>query len=545
VSVQRPGAPPDQPALAPSHAARDDRRPLPAGHVGWDGGLALAAAPAAGAATMIVELAVGRILAPQLGVSIHTWSALIGFVLAGLAIGGWAGGRLADRSEPRLALGGALALAAAATFASLPLASLPPPGWLGAADVLGRMVWQTGLLVLAPSLALGAVLPAAARLLVREPATVGRRLGLLYALGTAGSIGGTLLTGFVLIDRVGSRPSVALAGGALGLLALLTLARAAGRAAVALRLTAAAAPALALVFPSALAGPCTLESAYVCIQIQARHSGPVELRAMLLDKLLHSYGAPDDPTHLEYGYTRDFALVARVHGEGRPPPRALFVGGGGYTVPRYLEATYPGAEIDVIEIDPKVTLAAERYLGLSPGTRIRTFNEDARQFFIQRRTPGDYDLVFGDAFNDLSIPYHLTTREFATAVRGSLASDGLYVANVIDLFPAGDFLRAYLATLRSVFPHVAILLEPQLSADSPWGDGPVTTRRERATFVIVASAAPLPLDRLARAPGAPAVVLAAERFQTLVGGRDAIVLTDDYAPVDALTGRLFLARYAG
>src|SRR4029450_13751280 len=141
--------------------------------------------------------------------------------------------------------------------------------------------------------------------------------------------------------------------------------------------------------------------------------------------------------YLLYGYTRHFAEVARVHAAGRPAPRALFVGGGGYTVPRYLEATYPDAEIDVIEIDPKVTRAAELYLGLRADTRIRTFNEDARQFFIQRRTPGGYDLVFGDAFNDLSIPYHLTTVEFAAEVRGSLAPDGIYVANVIDLFPAG------------------------------------------------------------------------------------------------------------
>jgi hypothetical protein len=289
----------------------------------------------------------------------------------------------------------------------------------------------------------------------------------------------------------------------MALLALLALGRAAGRAAGALRLASLAAPAaLLLGSPGALAGPCTLESAYVCIQIQSGQAGPLELRAMLLDRLLHSYGAPDDPTHLEYGYTRHFAAVARVRAEGRPPPRALFVGGGGYTVPRYLEATYPGAAIDVIEIDPRVTRAAELYLGLRPDTRIRTFKEDARQFFIERRTPGGYDVVFGDAFNDLSIPYQLTTREFDEQVRRSLAPDGLYVANVIDLFPAGDFLRAYMATLRTVFPHVGILLEPPASVASPWVDGPVTTRRERATFVVVASAAPLPLDRLAAAPGA-------------------------------------------
>ena len=112
---------------------------------------------------------------------------------------------------------------------------------------------------------------------------------------------------------------------------------------------------------------------------------------------------------------------------------------------------------------------------------------------------------------------------------------------MIDLFPAGDFLRAYLATLRAAFPHVALMFEPPASA-SPWSDGPAETGRERATFVVVASAAPLPLDRLTAAPGAPRVVLAAEQFEAMVGA-GGLVLTDDYAPVDGLTGRLFLARY--
>ena len=403
-------------ASAPAPAGR--RRAALGAAVGWPAALPFVAALTVGAATMVVELAVGRILAPQLGVSIHTWSALIGLVLAGLALGGFGGGLLADRVEPRLALCGWLALAAAATLAALPLATLPPPHWLSVTDALGRIAWQTGLLVLAPSLALGAVLPSAARLAVTASATAGRRLGLLYALGSLGSIAGTLLTGFVLIDRVGSRPSVAMAGGALAMLALLALGRAGGRAAAALRLVSLAGPAaLLLGWPGALTGPCVLESAYVCIQIESRPDGPVELRAMRLDRLLHSYGAPDDPTHLEYGYTRTFAAVASVQLAGRGRPRALFVGGGGYTVPRYLEATRPETDLDVIEIDPRVTTAAELYLGLRPQSRIRTFNEDARQFFIERRTPGGYDLVFGDAFNDLSIPYQLTTREFDLAVR--------------------------------------------------------------------------------------------------------------------------------
>jgi hypothetical protein len=113
---------------------------------------------------------------------------------------------------------------------------------------------------------------------------------------------------------------------------------------------------------------------------------------------------------------------------------------------------------------------------------------------------------------------------------------------VIDLFPAGDFLRAFLATQRSVFRYVGVMLEPQASTSSPWGDGPVASKPDRTTFVVLASNRPLPLDQLRGRPWTPAVVLDVERFEQLVGG-GGIVLTDDYAPVDGLTARLFLSRY--
>jgi hypothetical protein len=495
---------------------------------------------------MVVELAVGRVLAPQLGVSLDTWSALIGLVLGGLALGGAVGGWCADRWPTRMVLSAALVAAAWATLAILPLAELPPPRWIGSTEVVERIVWQSALLVVAPSLALGAVTPASARLLVQARENAGRRLGLLYALGAVGSIVGTFLTGFVLIDWVGSRPSIALAAAALALLGLIGMgAPVSGvgeSAAWGLR-AAAILPFVGLALAAGvLRGPCMMESSYFCIQVQERAgSGGVALRALLLDKLLHSYNAPDEPTYLDYGYTRIFADVARVQAEDRPDVGALFVGGGGYTVPRWLEASYPHAQIDVVEIDPKVTRAAELHLGLQPDTRIRTFNEDARQFFIAGRG-GGYDLIFGDAFNDLSIPFQLTTAQFAEQVRGSLAPGGLYAANIIDLFPAGDFLRAYLATLRTVFPHIAVMLEPQQSSSSPWGDGPTPSGRERSTFVVLAGTSPLPLERIAAQPGAPGVVLTLEQFERLVGPAEGPILTDDYAPVDALTRRIFLSR---
>jgi len=129
--------------------------------------LPLAAALLGGAATMVVELAAARVLAPRLGVSIHTWSTLIGLVLAGLAVGGWVGGWLADRWDARRLLAGALALAAAASLAGLPLGDVPPPRWLFGVGPFAEMIGRTAQTVLTPGLALGAVAPIAARLAER------------------------------------------------------------------------------------------------------------------------------------------------------------------------------------------------------------------------------------------------------------------------------------------------------------------------------------------------------------------------------------------
>ena len=99
--------------------------------------------------------------------------------------------------------------------------------------------------------------------------------------------------------------------------------------------------------------------------------------------------------------------------EGRPegiPLKHFSSGEAATPFPRFIEARYPNAEIDVVEIDPVVTQVSRKYLGISQASRIQTFNEDGRWFVMNRKGEGKYDFIFEDAFNDLSIPYHLTTR---------------------------------------------------------------------------------------------------------------------------------------
>jgi spermidine synthase len=251
------------------------------------------------------------------------------------------------------------------------------------------------------------------------------------------------------------------------------------------------------------------------------------LRVLRLDRLVHSYSSLDDPTHLVYGYEQAYAEVLTYRAERDEHIRALFIGGGGYTFPRYMAHVYPGSEVAVIEIDPEVTEVAYEWLGLAPEMGIATYNEDAR-LFMAREPAERYDLVLGDAFNDFSVPYHLTTLEFNARVHAWLEEDGLYVVNLID-GPRGEFLRAYVHTLRQTFRHVYVA--PTIAS---WRSSP------RSTFVLIASDRPLDLRALRGSQAQDAFPLLARQILTdaevdeLLGEEHPVLLTDRYAPVDQM-----------
>jgi spermidine synthase len=243
----------------------------------------------------------------------------------------------------------------------------------------------------------------------------------------------------------------------------------------------------------------------------------------------------EDPRVLGYGYERAYAELTRLHAHGRQALDTLFLGGGGYAFPRYVEASYPQAAIDVVEIDPAVTRAAHEHLGLPRTTRIRSFNRDARTFLMEWSDPRHYDIVYGDAFNDLSIPYHLTTVEFSRIIAGRLKPDGIYLANVIDKLDGGEFLRAYANALRRVFPHVYLL-----------GQGEGLLPFDRHTYVVMAARRPLDRAALAAVPSfevfSRATATSDVQLDAYLAGGRALVLTDDFAPVDQLLAALFVER---
>jgi spermidine synthase len=479
----------------------------------------------ASACIMILELVAGRIVAPYVGVSLYTWTTIIGVVLAGISLGNYSGGRLADRwGSPRL-LGILFLLAGLTSFGVLAvdwLGPFTPGGW---PIVLQIVVLVTALFFI-PCVILGAISPVVAKLAVRDLATTGATVGKIYAAGTVGSIIGTFLTGFVLIAWFGTH--VIVWGVALVLIGMGTVFLARGRWAPVLAVgLLVSAGSYAAVHQGWLQGPCNLQTNYFCIKVTEQERNGQRVRVLVLDRLVHSYTSLDDPTQLVYGYERMYAEATVYRAQQDDHLRALFIGGGGYTFPKYMEALYPGSDLDVIEIDPGVTLVAHKLLGLPEDTAIVSYNEDARKF-MEADPSAPYDLIMGDAFNDFSVPYHLTTQEFNARVQAWLADDGLYLVNIID-GPRREFLRSYVHTLRQTFPHVYVA-----PTSAGWRASP------RTTFVVIGANAPLDLARLSQTAAGDGQALLAAQLLTgqelaalLAEGRT-VLLTDRFAPVDQM-----------
>jgi spermidine synthase len=491
------------------------------------------------ACTLVIELIAGRIMAPYIGVSLYTWTSIIGVVLAGMSVGNFTGGLVADRYASRRTLGLIFIAGGVASLGILVVTHVIAGTTFGL-SFLPRIVVYVSAIFFLPSFVLGMVSPVVVRLALGNLERSGHTVGTIYAFSTIGSIVGTFLTGFYLISWLGTRTIVWLVAGILLATGVILASIDAPRRKGVLASVAFAVAIFAVVGANAASGkyaaPCDIESNYYCIKVLETSENGHAARMLMLDRLIHSFVVPDDPFALDYGYERAYLNLTHAHAPGRSPMDTLFIGAGGYSFPRYIEAAYPSSTIDVVEIDPAVIAVAHDRLGLSPMSRIRSFNQDARMFLMEWKDPKKYDFVYGDAFNDLSVPYHLTTVEFNRIVASRLKPNGIYLTNIIDKFEGGEFLKAEANAMRAVFPHVYI-----------FGRGQTFEPFDRNTYVLMASRAPLnraALDGITARdePNVRTTPLSIDRFNAYVTSGRAITLTDDFVPVDQLLAKLFVER---
>ncbi|MEX0865470.1 MAG: fused MFS/spermidine synthase [Acidimicrobiia bacterium] len=469
---------------------------------------------ATSASVLVIEILAVRLLAPYLGVSLEVFTGVIGVILAGIAFGAWLGGRAADRSDPGRLLGPVLVAGGLTALVSPLIVDLVgPSASTGAFSIVTVALF--GFFV--PAALLSAVPPVVVKIRLRSLDQTGTVVGSYSAIGTSGAIFGTFLTGFFLIAAFPTRPIILGLGGLLtlgGWILWSTRSRWQGVATLAALATLGAVLTL-------IAGPCQYETTYHCAVIEIDENRPSG-RTLVLDRLSNSYVDLTDPTHLEFRYIRLMADILETRFPSGPVD-TVSIGGGGFTLPGYLNATRPGGLNLVLEIDAALRGIAEGHLALNED--IEVIVDDAR---ISMRSVADdsASVVVGDAFSGASVPWHLTTVEFAQEIRRVLRPDGIYAMNLIDL-GALRFARSAAAALDAVFVHVAVFAPPAYFDGTQGGN-----------FVLVASETSIDvsgIETVIRGRGGVEEGLAGDDLTHWIG--NGIVLRDDYAPVDQILGR--------
>jgi len=492
---------------------------------------------------MVIELIAARILAPHIGVSLYTWTSIIGVILAGIALGNYLGGKLADRYPSPLLLAAIFFAGGLVTIGILPATKVVAPAhWVGNWPVMWSFVLKTSCIFFLPAIILSTVSPMVIKLALANLGQTGGVVGTIYACSTAGSILGTFVTGFYLILWFGTRNIVWLVAGALVLtgIAVWLFWGSPGKWRLSLKslivwlviIEVALGYALLFQFRGLWQEKYTRESNYYAIQVA---QGGQNVKVLTLDHLIHAYVDPQLPHRLVYDYLKVFAGIVRYIAQDNPAPRVLHLGGGGYSFPRYMEVIYPESVNEVVEIDPVVTEVAHQELGLPQATKIRTYNQDARLFLIQRKTGDKYDIVIADVFSDVATPYHLTTLEFARMLKANMKPDGIYLVNIIDdYYRYGRYMASFVYTLRRVFNHVYLF-----NVGQSWEE------TGRSTFIILATDRVLDQAdymRFVTEGGKwepPGTLHDEAQLNAYLAERKALLLTDDYAPTDILVAPLF------
>lgn len=483
-------------------------------------------AVACGALVMVVEILGSRVIGPFFGVGLFVWTSLIAVTLLALALGYWLGGHWSDHNDhpDRLYLiilvSGLLVLAIPPLKAPVLQLCLPLGLRLGA--------FSSALILFGPSLfLLGCVSPYLVKIATREFHLLGRTVGRFYALSTLGSVAGTAFAGFFLIGYLGVNHIFQLTGGLLIAIAVAYFAvfrrRVWPLALLALPLLPLHLDAPVekrLVDGTLLQQVAVRDSYYGQIRVVDYRYQQQHVRDLMIDGL--TQGGIDMRNGLplyEYPYLLQF-VPRQIHPQGH---RGLMIGLGAGMIPAWYERQ--GVTMDVVEIDPVVAAIAREYFGL----RLRgdVHLADARYFLST--TERRYDYVLLDVFNGDLTPGHLISLEAFGLVERLLNPGGVFALNLItDLSRDPAMTAAVVATLRRLFDQVDLYPTANLRIGGRPGnliavayDGPP----RRADASLLASFPVYP-------PIARDVALDLATPLALPVGADALVLTDDYNPID-------------
>lgn len=410
----------------------------------------------AGMSVMAVELGASRLLAPYFSSSQIVWTIIIGTIMIAMALGNVWGGRSADKNPDPDKLYGRM------LFAAVWIAAIPFVGKLVILGISALLVVtvSTNFLIWAaflscmivfvyPLFLLGTVTPSLVKYTVSSLDDSGKTVGTLGAANTIGSIIGTFVPTFLSIPAVGTAATFVIFSGILLLLGgvyFISVKRGAVKTVISLVLFAAASVA-GLSFGFAFwENTLTLEDESVYNYLQVRED---DTRVILSTNVLFGVQSVYQKSDTLTGMYYDYALAAPMMAE--KPDSLLILGMGTGTYATQCARFFPDMTVEGVEIDEKITDLAHRYFSLNESIPVTTY--DGRAFLAG--TDRKYDVIMVDAYQDITIPFQMSSQEFFKMVRSHLTENSVMIVNMNMISDRENGINAYLQdTIASVFSEV-------------------------------------------------------------------------------------------
>ena len=488
----------------------------------------------AGMSVMAVELGASRLMAPYFSSSQIVWTVIIGVIMIAMAIGNLWGGKLADQAKSPDRLYRRLIIAA------IWIALIPFAGrWLiaGVSLLLATFVTKNFLVWAAlaaclvifafPCVLLGTVTPSLTKFTVDNLDDTGKTVGRLNALNTIGSIIGTFVPTFITIPAVGTAATFLIFAGVLAAIGIVYFAFARKRmlkgivAAVVIVGLCFTLPTYSFAFWE---NDITLEDESIYNYLQVKDN---DKRTVLSTNVLfgvQSIQRKDaELTGMYYDYALAAPCMAGMDGSENDGRSVMILGMGSGTYASYCVRYFSGVKVQGAEIDQKIADIATEYFGLPDSVEVAV--EDGRAYLTASQE--QFDVIMVDAYQDITIPFQLSSVEFFTEVQRHLKPGGVMVVNLNMTSAQDGSINQYLCdTMASVFAHTYTVNVP--------------ANTNTVVFCTDADDLRQTFDenrvRLSNAKYADMMEKVAQSLQDYTGGD--CILTDDKAPVELLGMRV-------
>ena len=487
---------------------------------------------------MILELVASRVLAPYFGTSNLIWTSVIGIILLSTSVGNYIGGIIADKANKKekvlnfdveiiLLISGLLIL----------LIPFIQRSFLEAIvkivyDIKIGAIISTIILFFLPSMFIGMITPVILKLKLQELENVGKTAGKTSALATLGSIVGTFLGGFLLIPSFGSTQIIFVLAGLTFTLTffmeekdnLINTITIVSIVCIIISITCffmyikVNEKKALRVLEGKTKVYTNIDTQYGKVTISNAYKENDLCRRLNIDRGNESatFVSEDKCYELVYDYTKYYDLMFNSNIDIK---ETLMIGGAGYSYPKYYISHYDNKNMDVVEIDGKVTEIAKKYFyldklikeyDLENSKRLNLITEDGRIFLNSNQKK--YDAILNDAFAGNSPAKTLTTIEAVKKIHNSLNKNGIYLTNIISSIDGENskFIKAEIKTLKQCFKNVYVV--PCRDKNDIY---------ETQNNMVSATDGDLIFENTVE-----------------IESKNSIVLTDDYCPVDTMIPKI-------